>query len=67
MCDPVLVGAILEELGYFNKKKEMERKDQADDEETKKSKSRNSGTRKKVAHKCQFACLAPSFLSPDIF
>ena len=27
MCDPVLIAAILEELGYFDEKKEKDEKD----------------------------------------
>ena len=27
MCDPVLIAAILEELGYFDEKKEKDKKD----------------------------------------
>ena len=32
MCDPVLIAAILEELGYFDQKKEKEKKDEVRDE-----------------------------------
>jgi hypothetical protein len=32
MCDPVLIAAILEELGYFDEKKEKDKKDKIPDE-----------------------------------
>ena len=32
MCDPVLIAAILEELGYFDEKKEKDKKDEAHEE-----------------------------------
>ena len=43
MCDPVLIAAILEELGYFDEKKEKDKKDQAEHEKTNKDKSRHNG------------------------
>ena len=43
MCDPVLIAAILEELGYFDEKKEKDKKDKVRDEEgTKESSERDS-------------------------
>jgi hypothetical protein len=35
MCAPVLIAAILEELGYFDEKKEKDNKDEVDNEESK--------------------------------
>jgi hypothetical protein len=32
MCDQVLIAAILEELGYFDEKKEKDGKDEIEDE-----------------------------------
>jgi hypothetical protein len=60
MCDPVLIATILEELAYFDEKKEKDKKDKADDEKTNKDKLRNNGGRTRIAYKCQFACPAPS-------
>lgn len=43
MCDPVLIAAILEELGYFDEKKEKDKKEEARDEEgTKESSEKDS-------------------------
>ena len=36
MCDPVLIAAILEELGYFDEKKEKDQKREIRDKEGKK-------------------------------
>ncbi len=46
MCDPVLIAAILEELGYFDEKKEKDKKDEARHEGSTKESSRNSGEKK---------------------
>jgi len=43
MCDPVLIAAILEELGYLDKNKEKDKKEEADDEGSSKDRSENSG------------------------
>jgi hypothetical protein len=40
MCDPVLIATILDELGYFDEKKEKEMKDELDDERRKKDNSK---------------------------
>jgi hypothetical protein len=39
MCDPVLIAAILEELGYFDEKKEGGMKDEVHDEGSSKDNS----------------------------
>jgi len=41
MCDPVLIAAILEELGYFDEKKDKDKKDEVRDEERKKDNLKN--------------------------
>jgi len=43
MRDPVLIAAILEELGYFDEKKEKHEKDEVHDEERMKDNLKNSG------------------------
>jgi hypothetical protein len=43
MCDPVLIAAILEELGYFGDEKEKDKKDEVDAEQLKRDNSKNSG------------------------
>jgi hypothetical protein len=43
MCDPVLIAAILEELGYFDEKKEKDKKGEVRDEESSKGSSENRG------------------------
>jgi hypothetical protein len=43
MCDPVLIAAILEELGYFDEKKEKDKKEEVRDEGGDKDKLQNSG------------------------
>ncbi|HEX9666364.1 MAG TPA: hypothetical protein VGA95_07355 [Thermodesulfobacteriota bacterium] len=43
MCDPVLRAAIFEELGYFDKNKEKDKKDEIHDEQSKKDNLRNTG------------------------
>ena len=43
MRDPVIIAAILEELGYFDEKKENDTKGEVDNEESKKGHSNNSG------------------------
>ncbi len=42
MCDPVLIAAILEELGYFDEKKEKVKKDEVHDEGSSNDPSENS-------------------------
>ena len=49
MCDPVLIAAILEELGYFDEKDEKKEKDknkEVPDEARGKDNSKNSGEEK---------------------
>ena len=46
MCDPILIAAILEELGYLDEKKEKDKKDEVRDEELKKERSKTSGKKK---------------------
>jgi hypothetical protein len=43
MCDPVLIAAILEELGYFDEKKEKDKKDGVHDKGSGKDNSIYSG------------------------
>lgn len=43
MCDPVLIATILEELGYFDEKKEKDGKREVHDEGRQEVKSKNSG------------------------
>jgi hypothetical protein len=43
MCDPVLIAAILEELGYFDEKKEKDKKDKVHDKGSKEGSLKNSG------------------------
>jgi hypothetical protein len=43
MCDPVLIAAILEELGYFDEKKEKGKKDEVRDKERNEDNFQNSG------------------------
>jgi hypothetical protein len=43
MCDPALIAAILDELGYFDEKKEKDNKEEVPDEERTKDNSKNSG------------------------
>jgi hypothetical protein len=43
MCDPVLIAAILEELGYFDEKKEKDKKEGVRDEGVNKDNLQNSG------------------------
>lgn len=40
MCDPVLIAAILKELGYFDEKKEKDKRDEVHDEESTKESSK---------------------------
>jgi len=42
MCDPELIAAILEELGYLDDKKEKDKKENVQEEENIKEDSRNS-------------------------
>ncbi|MGB7293337.1 MAG: hypothetical protein WBD99_14275 [Thermodesulfobacteriota bacterium] len=46
MCDPALIAAILEELGYFDDKKEDE-KDNVDQKEISEDNIKNSGDEEK--------------------
>ena len=41
MCDPALIAAILEELGYFDEKKE-DKKDNVDEKEVSEDNIKNS-------------------------
>jgi hypothetical protein len=43
MCDPVLVAAILEELGYFDENKGTDQKKEISDEEGNKDSLQGSG------------------------
>ncbi|MGB7293022.1 MAG: hypothetical protein WBD99_12690 [Thermodesulfobacteriota bacterium] len=43
MCDPVLIAAILEELGYFDEKKEKDNKGEVHDERPEQDNSKHSG------------------------
>jgi hypothetical protein len=43
MCDPVLIAAIFEELGYFDEKKQKDKKAKDRDEGSRKDRSENSG------------------------
>ena len=47
MCDPKLIAAILEELGYLDDKKGKEKKEELRDKETDKDNSKNSGAEEK--------------------
>lgn len=42
MCDPVLVAAILEELGYLDEKIEKDKKGEVDTEQPKQDNSKHS-------------------------
>jgi hypothetical protein len=42
MCDPVLIAAILEELGYFDDKKEKDKKDEVRGDRSHKDNKENS-------------------------
>jgi hypothetical protein len=57
MCDPLLIAAILEELGNFDKKKEKEKKDEVRDKE-KNEDNQNSGKKNKKKNN--------SFIHPDL-
>lgn len=46
MCDPVLIVTILEEMGYFDQKKEVN-KEEVPDEEPMKDNSKNKGEEQK--------------------
>jgi hypothetical protein len=41
MCEPVLIAAILEELGYFDEEKEKDKKDELDAEQPEQDSSKN--------------------------
>ena len=43
MCDPVLIAAILEELAYFDDKKEKDKTEEVHDKERNEDNSKNSG------------------------
>ena len=43
MCDPVLIAAILEELGYFDNKKEKDKSSETSDKEGNKGSLQDSG------------------------
>ncbi len=43
MCDPVLIAAILEELGYFDEEKEKDKKDEVRAEQPEQYNSKHSG------------------------
>jgi hypothetical protein len=47
MCDPVLIAAILEELGYLNQKKEKDKKRDISDKERNKVGLQDSGKKEK--------------------
>ncbi len=47
MCDPLLLAAILEELGYLDEKKEKDKKDEIHDEGSDKNNSNSSGQEEK--------------------
>ncbi len=47
MCNPVLIAAILEELGYLDKKEEEDRKDEVCDEGNNKDNLKNNGREEK--------------------
>ena len=46
MCDPVLIAAILEELGFFDDKKEKDKKDEVSAAD-RKDNAENSGEEEK--------------------
>ena len=43
MCDPALIAAILEELGYLDEKKEKDQTEEVHDKERNEDNSKNSG------------------------
>jgi len=43
MCDPALIAAILEELGYLDNKKEKDKKDEVREKERNEDNLKNSG------------------------
>jgi hypothetical protein len=47
MCDPVLIAAILEELGYFDEKKGKEQKKEIGDKEGKNDSLQEGGEEEK--------------------
>lgn len=47
MSDPVLIAAILDELGYFDEKEEKDHKEEISDEDRMKDNSKNSGEEQK--------------------
>ena len=47
MCDPVLIAAILDELGYFDEKKEKDKKEEIHGKERNEDNSKNSGEEQK--------------------
>ena len=42
MCDPVLIAAILEELGYLDEKKQKDKEDELREKESNQDKLKNS-------------------------
>jgi len=53
MCDPVLIAAILEELGYFDNKKEKDKSSETSDKEGNKGSLQDSGVedqKQKITH-----------------
>jgi len=47
MCDPVLIAAILEELGCFDEKKEMDNKEEVLDEKSIRDNLKHNGDHEK--------------------
>ena len=47
MCDPALIAAILEELGYLDNKKEKDKKDEVREKERNEDNLKNSSEEKK--------------------
>ncbi len=47
MCDPEIIAAILEELGYLDEKKKKDKKDEVHDRGSNKDNSKNSGEEEK--------------------
>jgi len=43
MCDPVLIAAILDELGYFDEKRDEDKKDEVHEKGSKKDSLKNRG------------------------
>ncbi|MDA2921065.1 hypothetical protein MYX76_16510 [Desulfobacterota bacterium AH_259_B03_O07] len=47
MCDPEIIAAILEELGYLDEKKGKDKKDEVHDERSDKDNSKTRGEEEK--------------------